>query len=117
MTSIRPLFQGGRRRGELNGAEPGVVHAVFCHDYARVFTRRSADDGATFTEPREITDVFEALRVDYPWRVCATGPGHGLRLRSGRMVVPVWMSDGSGTEFGAGKLGHRPSSVASRTLW
>ena len=27
-------------------------------------------------------------------------------------MVPVWISDGSGTEFGPGKLGHRPSSVA-----
>jgi sialidase-1 len=45
--------------------------------------------------------------------VIASGPGHGIQLESGRLVLPVWMSDGSGTEFGAGKLGHRPSEVAS----
>lgn len=87
------------------------VQALYCHDYARVFSLFSADDGATWSEPREITDVFESLRRLYPWRVCATGPGHGTQLRSGRMIVPVWLSDGSGTEMGPGHRGHRPSVV------
>jgi sialidase-1 len=92
------------------------VHALYCHNYARVFTLRSTDDGATFSDPVEITEALLAFRDDYPWRVIATGPGHGIQLsegaHQGRLVIPVWMSDGSGTEFGAGKLGHRPSSVA-----
>ena len=29
------------------------------------------------------------------------------------MIVPVWLSDGSGSEFGKGNLGHRPSIVTS----
>jgi sialidase-1 len=91
--------------------ETADVVALFCHDYARVFTMRSGDDGGSWTEPHEITDVFERFRDDYPWRVCATGPGHGIQLRSGRMIVPVWLSDGSGGEFGADKRGHRPSVV------
>ena len=28
------------------------------------------------------------------------------------MIVPVWLSDGSGTEMGRGYRGHRPSVVA-----
>ncbi|MFP4028889.1 MAG: sialidase family protein [Candidatus Brocadiia bacterium] len=92
--------------------DTGHVVAVFCHDYARVFAMRSRDDGATWTEPQEITDVFEQFRDDYPWRVCATGPGHGTQLRNGRMIVPVWLSDGSGGEFGEDKRGHRPSIVS-----
>ncbi len=91
----------------------GTEHAVFCHDYARVFAMRSADDGASFSDPVEITPVLEEFRREYSWRVVATGPGHGLRLRNGRLVVPVWMSDGSGTEFGPKHRGHRPSVVAS----
>jgi len=31
------------------------------------------------------------------------------RLRSGRLIAPLWMSTGEGEEFGSGKLGHRPS--------
>ncbi len=90
--------------------DSGRVVAVFCHDYARVFTMHSDDDGATWSKPAEITGAFEEFKSDYPWRVCATGPGHGTQLQSGRMIIPVWLSDGSGKEFGKGKhRGHRPS--------
>ncbi len=91
----------------------GTVHALYCHNYERVFYLRSGDDGTTFSRPVEITESLVAFRAEYTWRVIATGPGHGIQLRSGRLLVPVWMSDGSGTEFGAGKLGHRPSEVAT----
>ncbi|MFZ1756445.1 MAG: sialidase family protein [Caldilineaceae bacterium] len=89
----------------------GTVHALYCHNYERVFYLQSGDDGASFSAPVEITHSLTAFRAAYPWRVIATGPGHGIQLQNGRLLVPVWMSDGSGTEFGAGKLGHRPSEV------
>ena len=91
----------------------GDVHVLFCNNYARVFAMKSEDDCLSFSQPRDVTHVFEPLRQIYPFRVIAVGPGHGIQLRNGRLIVPVWMSDGSGTEFGAGKLGHRPSEVAS----
>lgn len=101
----------------INDAGDGTVHALYCHNYARAYTIHSSDDGVTFSEPVEITTSLLPFRATYPWRVIATGPGHAIQLqhsdRRGRLVVPVWMSDGSGTEFGAGKLGHRPSAVAS----
>lgn len=89
-----------------------AVHLLYCWNYARVFHRVSTDDGATFGPPREITAVLEGFRPAYPWRVIATGPGHATRLRSGRLIVPLWMSTGAGPEFGPGKLGHRPSCVS-----
>lgn len=91
--------------------DAGCVHAVFCHNYERVFYTHSSDDGVSFSEPQEITAAVEPYRDEYPWRVIATGPSHGIKTRSGRLIVTLWMSDGSGTEFGAGKLGHRPSVV------
>ncbi|MCC6455508.1 MAG: exo-alpha-sialidase [Caldilineaceae bacterium] len=94
------------------GTDQGTVHALYCHAYSRCFYLHSEDDGATFSDPIEITESMAAFRARYPWRVIAFGPGHGIQLENGRLVVPVWMSDGSGTEFGAGKLGHRPSEVA-----
>ncbi len=90
----------------------GEVHVLFCTNYERVYHMKSADDGVSFGEPRAITSTFEAFREVYPWRVVAVGPGHSIQLENGRLVSAVWMSDGSGTEFGAGKLGHRPSEVA-----
>ena len=92
--------------------DSGRVVAVFHHDYARAFTLYSDDDGATWSDPVEITHVFEEFKRDYPWRVCANGCGRGLRLRNGRMLIPVWLSDGSGTEMGKHR-GHRPSIVVS----
>ncbi len=95
-----------------DACSPRIV-AVFCHDYARVFTMHSNDDGVSFSEPRDITEVFKQFHSDYPWCVCATGPGHGTQLRNGRMIIPVWLSDGSTCEFGPNHRGHRPSIVTS----
>jgi sialidase-1 len=101
----------------IDDARDGAVHALYCHNYARAFYMRSLDDGATWSDAVEITASLLPFRDTYPWRVIATGPGHGIQLENGshrgRLIVAVWMSDGSGTEFGPDKLGHRPSSVAS----
>ncbi|TDO68212.1 sialidase-1 [Kribbella sp. VKM Ac-2571] len=51
----------------------------------RVFVQRSADDGATWSPTREIT--AEVKPGDWGWY--ATGPCHGITLRSGRLVVPA----------------------------
>ena len=88
------------------------VHALYCHSHSRFFYMCSDDDGATFSAPVEITESMLAFRQRYNLRVLAFGPGHGIQLENGRLVVPVWMSNGEGTEFGAGKLGHRPSEAA-----
>jgi sialidase-1 len=46
---------------------------------------------------------LKTFRSDYDWKVLATGPAHGIELRSGRLVVPVWLSTGTGGHA------HRPS--------
>ena len=89
-------------------ADKGVVHFLYCVEYMRCFYTRSEDDGKSFAPPVEITPTFEAFRPGYDWKVIATGPGHGIRLsKSGRLVVPVWLSTGEGGH------GHRPSAVAT----
>lgn len=85
----------------------GAVHFLFCLEYARAFYMRSDDDGLTFTKPVEITQAFEGFRRQYDWKVLATGPGHGIQLRSGRLLVPIWMSTGTGGHA------HRPSVAAT----
>lgn len=84
----------------------GAVHFLFCLEYMRAFYMRSDDDGQTFSKPVEITSTFDTFRPEYPWKVLATGPGHGIRLRNGRLLVPIWLSTGTGGHA------HRPS-VAS----
>jgi sialidase-1 len=44
---------------------------------------RSKDDGATWSEPVEITS--QVKRPDWTWY--ATGPGNGIQLRTGRLVI------------------------------
>jgi sialidase-1 len=85
----------------------GAVHLLYCVEYARCFYTRSDDDGVTFGKPVEITSTFDTLKARYAWRVLATGPGHSIRLTSGRLVVPVWLSKGESGH------GHRPSCVAT----
>ena len=85
----------------------GVVHALFCQDYARVYQIDSRDGGLTFSAPREITEVFQ--RVEYPWRVVAVGPAHGTRMRNGRLVFPVWMADSTANPIQARPRMHMPS--------
>jgi sialidase-1 len=85
----------------------GTVHFVFCLEYMRCFYTRSTDDGLTFSAPVEITSAFEAFRKSYDWKVLATGPDHSIQLKSGRLVVPVWLSTGTGGNA------HRPSVTAT----
>jgi sialidase-1 len=49
-----------------------------------VWVTKSDDDGATWAKPVEITK--EVKRADWTWY--ATGPGVGLQLKGGRLVVP-----------------------------
>lgn len=83
-----------------------TVHFLFCVEYMRAFHMRSEDDGLTWSAPVEITAAFEKLRPAYDWKVIAIGPGHGIQLRTGRLLAPVWLS------LGTGGHAHRPS-VAS----
>ncbi len=91
----------------------GEVHLLYQIDYARVFYMRSNDDGQTFSQSVEITKTLEQFRNVYSWVVVAPGPGHGIQMDNGRLVVPFWMSDGSSKEFGPKHRGHRPSIVVS----
>lgn len=81
----------------------GTVHFLFCLEYFRCFYMNSKDDGRTWSTPVEITNTFEAFRKDYDWKVLATGPDHGIQLKNGRLIVPVWLSTSEGGNA------HRPS--------
>lgn len=85
----------------------GAVHFLFTVEYQRVFYARSDDDGQTFGAPVEITSALDGFRPAYNWRAVATGPGHGIELSSGRLLVPVWLA--LGTEGN----GHAPSVNAT----
>lgn len=83
------------------------IHFVFCLEYMRAFYMYSASDGVTWSKPVEITAAFDKFRPEYPWKVLATGPGHGIQLRSGRLLIPIWLSTGTGGHA------HRPSVTST----
>lgn len=64
-------------------------------DTRRVFIMESADSGATWSVPREITADVKKPH----WRWYATGPGNGIQLTSGpnkgRLLIPANHSDHS----------------------
>jgi sialidase-1 len=91
----------------LIAGRDGTIHMLFCLEYMRCFYQRSTDDGLGWSTPVEITRTFDAFRPDYDWNVLATGPNHGIELKTGRLVVPVWLSTGTGGNA------HRPSVTAT----
>jgi sialidase-1 len=76
----------------IGSPQTSEVHFLYGRDYQRCFYSVSRDAGLTFSHPTEITAVFDQYRTEYPWVMIATGSGHGIRLRSGRLLVPVWFS-------------------------
>ncbi len=74
----------------------GRIHCLYELNYARCFAMHSDDDGLSWSPPVEITATFEGFRKSYDWKVIATGPGHGIELKSGRLVVPIWLAFGGG---------------------
>ncbi len=103
---------GGEREQTVNNPvaivdrTTGAIEFLYCINYARCFSMRSTDDGITWSQPVDITAIFEPFRRHYDWKVIATGPGHGIQLANGRLVVPVWIA--------FGKVGdHGPAAAAT----
>ena len=74
------------------GDEPeGQIMKGTTKEPRTVWLTKSTDDGLTWSEP---VDISETTRKPH-WRWYATGPGVGIQLRSGRMVIPCDHSDHS----------------------
>jgi sialidase-1 len=79
--NARVLLLHTRNRGEDNEAQ---ILAGTSQGTRTVWLTTSDDDGLSWLEPREITP--QAKAPDWTWY--ATGPGVGIQLRSGRLVIP-----------------------------
>ena len=87
-----------------------LIHFLYCEGYKRLFHRVSRDNGKTFGVPHELTETVEAEMGEEFWSNLAVGPGHGIRLESGRLIVPMWMAHNKKDIFS-----HSISSI--RTLY
>ncbi|MBP3919685.1 MAG: exo-alpha-sialidase [Clostridia bacterium] len=88
--------------------DDNTLHFLYCIDYSvgggDVLYRRSDDDGITWSAPRSI---LEATKPELH-NVFACGPGHGIRMQNGTLLVPIWMVK---KEANVPLMEHSPSSV------
>ena len=89
-SSLEVLFDDGdlsvNQPAPVLDRQTGDVVLVFCKNNQRVFVTKSRDNGTTWNEPREITDQV----VDPDWSYIGAGPGHGIQLSSGRLLISSW---------------------------
>ena len=72
--------------------DTGAIWLPFCKDNQQIFVTRSDDDGSSWSAPLEITrDVS-----DPAWSYLGTGPGHGIQLADGRLLIPCWTDESPG---------------------
>ncbi|WP_169791967.1 exo-alpha-sialidase [Jiangella muralis] len=77
-----------------------------------VFYRYSDDDGRTWSERTEITSMFRELPQG--WTNHSPGPGHGLQLSDGRLILQVWHR--KSVELPAAERGYSTSVIYSDDL-
>jgi sialidase-1 len=70
----------------------GAVVLPFCKDNQQIFVTRSFDHGVSWETPVEITDSAR----DAAWSYVGTGPGHGIQLTDGRLLIPSWADESPG---------------------
>ena len=62
----------------------GTVWLPFCRNNKECLVTHSDDDGVTWSRPVNISS--SVTRPEWKW--VATGPGHGIQLASGRLLIP-----------------------------
>ena len=66
--------------------DTGSVWLAFSKDNDQVYVTESSDNGASWSKPVEITQHVK--RPD--WLRYGPGPGHGIQMKSGRILIPCW---------------------------
>ena len=79
--------------------DTGTIWLPFCRNNDQVYIMKSTDNGSTWSSPVEITeDVKLPTWSDHGTlggHSYGTGPGHGIQLSDGRLVIPCWHREGT----------------------
>lgn len=94
--SERKLIVSGMDRDTVHNAimfaDDNLIHLIWHRNYREAYYQCSNDEGQTFSQPVDITYVYNDVRQDFHWLVIAAGPGHGIRLQNGRLLVSTWIA-------------------------
>ena len=85
---VAALWSQGNRA--WNGSGPGWSPA----ETGQLVLTRSTDDGQTWSQPVNITRKITGRNPK--WRLCFNGPGDGIQLRGGALVLPAQFRDAEG---------------------
>lgn len=55
---------------------------------SKLFLISSSDDGESWSVPQNLTALFD--RNPYGWTLHLPGPGHGIQMKNGRLLLQVW---------------------------
>jgi sialidase-1 len=58
------------------------------NQHTQLLVSSSSDDGVNWSQPRDLTKLFDGDPAQREFHL--PGPGHGIQLKDGRLVVPVW---------------------------
>ena len=65
-------------------SDTGLVWLAYNIDADRFMVMSSADAGATWSEPIDVSDQVRKPGMTF----CVAGPGHGIQLKDGTLVIP-----------------------------
>ncbi len=88
-------------------ADSDTVHFLYCTNYSRVFHRQSQDGGKTWSPDTELTESIDRQCGNFFWNCIALGPGHGTKLSTGRLIIPIWLAYNRKDRFA-----HHPSHTS-----
>ncbi len=94
----------------------GTVHFLYNVNYYRCYHIWSQDGGRTFSNPVDITYVLERIQKEHPFNLAAFGPGHGIQLKNGRLIVPFWLGLGS-KKFGGSPRAISHENTFTGVIW
>lgn len=89
----------------VSGAIYLFYNQKFALTYTYVYYIKSTDDGLTWSAPTDVTSLLDNNPYGTAYHV--PGPGHGIQMRNGRLIVQVW-SQGPKTE-GADPANRNPN--------
>lgn len=80
------------------------LHCLWNVQYRQLWHCTSAD-GISWSQPEDLTRAIWRADTEYPWNAFGIGSGHGITLRSGRILLPTWFTTGGDS--------HKPSAFAN----